>query len=659
MCGILGCYGPPLTDTYKAKFRFALGMLKHRGPDNSQVWHKGKVILGHTRLSIIDLSESANQPLSDVSSRYWIVLNGEIYNYLEIRQELEKSGANFRTRSDTEVVLEAYKFWGSDCLNRFNGMWAFAIYDTFKESLFVSRDRYGVKPLYYSQHADRGVCFASEMKSILALGIDSGPNWEQIGRYLQGWGCDADSDTVFKHIHSIPPGHFMCVSPDGYTITKWWDILEHRVEVPNRFIDRVKYFQELFEDAVRLRLRNDVDTGVCLSGGMDSSAVYGAARKLQRMNVVKNATSGSDKVFRIFSVSYPGTPIDEFPWVKKCLEFWDDREHASIVYPKPEMFPELIDEVIWHQEAPVWSSSVFAFHILYRHIASLGTKVILEGHGADEMLGGYPYMVDAAFNSYVAGGKIKLAWDSANCLADTRDPASHQFGPPAWRVFANSFPPTRRMLALGALMKRPFKQTIKGNQPECPHPDNSGYINPDINRACPTMMALPVDSFGMLDQELYAAFTQRILPIVLRVFDRATMAYGVETRAPFMDYRIVQFIFSLREEDKIARSTKRILRAAAKEWVPTEVIGRKAKLGFAVAEPEWFNSSAVSSYLADIFHSADALNSCLFDGKSLVRDLDACKKKGFSWQDTTRIWEALNIYLWHKRFIETGHSEIS
>ena len=657
MCGILGSYGYPLIDEYIKRFRCALGILKHRGPDNFQVWHSGRVILGHTRLSIIDLSESANQPLSDISSRYWIVLNGEIYNYLEIRQELEKHGATFRTASDTEVVLEAYKLWGSDCLYRFNGMWAFAIYDTLKDQVFLSRDRYGVKPLYYSAQ-DSKLYFASEMKALLALGIKTEPNWEQIGRYLQGWGCDADSDTVFKHIRSLPPGHFMRISPDGYRTVKWWDILENRVQVPVRFEDRIKHFQELFEDSVRLRLRNDVDTGVCLSGGMDSSAVYGAARKLQKMNVAESATSGEDKLFRVFSVSYPGSPVDEYPWVKKCFEFWDDEEQASIVYPKPEAFPELIDEVIWHQEAPVWSSSVFAFHILYRHIASLGTKVILEGHGSDEMMGGYPYMVQAAVQSFAARKNLRLTWNAANCLVDTRNPALQEFGPPAWRIFMNSFSLTRRVLALPAWVKRHLKQAIIGRVAPL-HPEHTAYINPDIANACQPMMAQSVGSFGKLDQELYAAFTQRILPIVLRVFDRATMAYGVESRAPFMDYRVVQFIFSLREEDKVARKTKHILRAAAKDWVPTEVIDRKGKMGFAVAEREWFNSKIVSGYLADIFHSADALNSNLFDGKSLARDLDVCIKRGFSWYDTTRIWEVLNIYLWHKRFVETVHSEVT
>lgn len=652
MCGILGVYGSQLSDEYTEKFRFALGMLKHRGPDNSQVWHSGRVILGHTRLSIIDLSESANQPLHDVSSRYWIVLNGEVYNYLEIRQELKNRGVTFRTESDSEVVLEAYKLWKDDCLYRFNGMWAFAIYDTLKDQLFLSRDRYGIKPLYYSVRGSV-LCFASEMKALLSLGVKPEPNWEQIGRYLQGWGCDADSDTVFKHIHSLAPGHFMCISQHGYRMAKWWDILEHRVQVPKRFEDRVKYFQELFEDAVRLRLRNDVNTGVCLSGGMDSSAVYGAVRKLQKMNIAKSATSGKDKAFRVFSVSYPDSLVDEYHWVEKCLEFWDDKEQASIVYPKPETFPELIDDVIWHQEAPVWSSSVFAFHILYHHIASLGTKVILEGHGSDEMLGGYPYMVQAAVRSFAARRNLKLTWDSANCLVDTKNPALQEFGPPAWRIFMNSFSLTHRMLVLPAWVKRHLKQGIMGKQVASPHPDHTAYINPDITNACPHMMAQPVDSLCILDQELYAAFTQRILPIVLRVFDRATMAYGVESRAPFMDYRIVQFIFSLQEEDKVARETKHILRAAAKDWVPPGVISRKAKMGFAVAEQEWFNSKIISGYLADIFNSTDALNSPLFDGKSLARDLDACIKKGFSWRDTTRIWEVLNIYLWHKRFVES------
>lgn len=659
MCGILGIYGTPITENNTEKFRYALSMLKHRGPDNSQIWHKDKVILGHTRLSIIDLSKSANQPLSDISSRYWIVLNGEIYNYLEIKLELIRHGSNFRTHSDTEVVLEAYKYWGSDCLNHFNGMWAFAIYDSIKGILFLSRDRYGVKPLYYSIQKDNEISFASEMKAILALGINSKPNWEQIGRYLQGWGCDADNDTVFKNIHAIPPGHFMEITPEGYRLTKWWDILKNRVEIPKRFENRVEYFQELFEDAVRLRLRNDVDTGVCLSGGMDSSAVYGAAQKLKRTNNIKSATLGSDKAFRVFSVSYPGSPIDEYPWVEKCLDFWDNKEQTSIIYPKPEMFTEMIDDVIWHQEAPVWSSSVFAFHILYRHIASLGTKVILEGHGSDEMLGGYPYMVEAAIQSFAASRKFKLTWDSSNCLADTRNPSMEEYGPNAWRIFANSFPLTQNMLKLTpSNIKRYLKLVIEGNKLKIPQHSYTGYINPEIRNASLPMMTHQIDSFGKLDLELYAAFTERILPIVLRVFDRATMAYGIETRAPFMDYRVVQYIFSLREEDKVARETKHILRVASKEWAPKEVIGRKAKVGFAVAEQDWFNSKVVSDYLADIFHSSDAMNSSLFDGKTLVNDLDKCIRTGFSWRDTTRFWEVLNIFLWHKRFVETNHSEV-
>jgi asparagine synthase (glutamine-hydrolysing) len=646
MCGILGSYGGAFAEEFIARFNGSLALLKHRGPDGTRVWSREGIIFGHTRLSIVDLSELSSQPMADNSERYWIIFNGEIYNYLELRKELEGYGARFKTQSDTEVILEAFKTWGPGCLERFNGMWAFAIFDTGKDELFLSRDRYGVKPFFYAE-SEGHLHFGSEMKALLALGVDSEPNWAQIGRVAREWGCDADSDTPFKNIKMLAPGHYMVISPEKHHMVTWWDIAERRMEIPKTFEQRVETFRELFEDSVRLRLRNDVDTGVCLSGGMDSSSVYGAARKLQKMDAARSATTGQAKMFRIYSVSYPGNPFDEFPWVEKCLGFWNDYDRVSLVHPKPEMFPELIEDVIWHQEAPTWSPMVFAFHCLYRHIASLGTRVVLEGHGSDELFGGYAELVSAAIQTYAGHNDVRMTWRAAQCYADTLNPLLNQREAQAWKVFLIAFPLSRRLLKFAA---QPLR-ALKRRPPADPRPGIKGYVNPDIVNQCPQLASQPVDSFSILNRELHTCFTQRPLPTVLRIVDRASMAYSLEVRSPFMDYRIVQFAFSLPDEDKIARRTKKILRGAAGEWVPGEVIERKAKMPFSLAEREWFNSPVVGNYLADVFHSSDAISSNLFDGKALVRDLDGFIKHGFGRYDTNRVWMALNLYLWNKALV--------
>jgi len=643
MCGILGSYGGAFREEFVARFYGALSLLKHRGPDGTHVWFGGSVILGNTRLSIVEPSGLSSQPMTDISERYWIVFNGEIYNYLEIRKGLEGSGVHFKTRSDTEVILEAYKAWGIDCLERFNGMWAFAIFDTVKNELFLSRDRYGVKPLYYAE-SEFYFHFGSEMKALLALGVDSEPDWGQIARVAREWGCDADDHTPFRNIKMLPPGHSMVLSPGKRHLVKWWDIVDRRVEIPKTFDERVRFFRDLFEDAVRLRLRNDVGTGVSLSGGIDSSSVYGAARKLQKMDAARSATTAQAKKFDVYSVSYPGNAFDESPWVEKCLGFWHDHENISLVYPTAEMFPDMINEVIWHQEAPVWTPVVFAFHSLYRQVASLGTRVLLEGHGSDELFGGYAESVSAAIQTYAKKNDLRRTWRASQCYTDTLNPVLGQSKPDAWKTFLMAFPFSRRLLKQLATLAGAEKKRAQTD----PTRTYKGYIHPDIINQCPALVSQPLDSFNPLNQELYTTFTQRPLPTVLRIVDRASMTYSLEVRSPFMDFRIVQYAFSLPDEDKVARRTKEIVRHAAGDWVPREVINRKAKMPFALSEREWFNSPVISDYLADTFHSSDAMNSNLVDGKSLVRDLDRFKKQGFGRYDTNRVWMALNLYLWNK-----------
>lgn len=641
MCGILGVVSASGQNNTE-HFQKALMLLKHRGPDAHAVWHENGCSLGHTRLSIIDLSREANQPMIDPSGRYAIVFNGEIYNYLELREELRASGAMFRTHSDTEVILEAYKAWGHDALSRFNGMWALAIYDKQTRSLFLSRDRFGVKPLYYTL-IDGQLCFSSEMKALLALGAASEANWRQISSFLHHWGCDSHEETVFRSIRSLPAGHILERSSGGAVRQAcWWNITDHLVQVPDSYEDRREQVKHLLEDAVRIRLRNDVDTGVCLSGGLDSSTIYGAARKLQKNHNLQFATSGAERTFRSFSVSYPGSPTDEWPWIESCLDFWNDREQAFVVFPKPDAFASMIEDVVWHQEAPVWSASVFALHCLYKEISAMGTKVILEGHGGDELLAGYPYLIEAAVSSYTRSGKWANAWQAAQCLNDTKNPVLEEIRTPVLSILLKSCVHSRTQ-GLQSRLKTMYRK-IKGSHME------ACYVRPDIYRS----FQPPEETYTTgtpLSQCLLTSFRQRILPIILRVIDRATMAYGIESRAPYLDYRLVQYLFSCPDEDKVQRYSKHIMRDAAREWVPENVRLRTEKLGFAIAAKEWFNERGVKDYLADVFHSTDLRSCGLFETASLVKDFDRGYTNGFTIPDTARIWEVLNIYLWHKRFV--------
>lgn len=647
MCGILGAYGSDKGQIDQGKFEHALSLLAHRGPDGSHIWSGGNVLFGHTRLSIVDLSENASQPMLDRSSQFVIIHNGEIYNYQEIRGELEKRGAVFHTRSDTEVILEAYKQWGLECQEHFNGMWAFAIYDLAKDELFLSRDRYGVKPLHYANLPGQLV-FASEIKPLLDLGVDSEPDWSQVNRYLQEWSPGLSGKTPFKNIQELPAGHCMMVTTSGQRLVRWWNIADRLVDVPRRFQQRMEYFRELFEDAVRLRLRNDVDTGVTLSGGMDSGSIYGASRKLTARDQVRTATSGEKKNFRIFTLSYPGSYLDEYQWVDQNLRFWSDQTPPEVIRPSVEVFPDIVDEVIWNHEVPRWPVSVIIYHQLYQRIASTGTRVVLEGHGGDELFSGYRDEIRQAVRTYASRGDLLRAWNASLCLRDMLRPVSEEMSLKAWKIFLQALP-GRNLLAAGA-SRLGFPSRKDGGNPL--FMTRMKYLRPLISEADPLIEPEVVNGFSPYKQSLYLQFTQRYLPTMIQVFERAAMAHAVESRLPFMDHRIVQYAFSLPDQDKVNRRTKVILRRAAAQWLPPAVINRRVKTGYNTPDKEWFESPVIHSYMMDIFNSRAALHSELFDGRQVAGDLDRMRKDGFTRRDATRIWRVFNIYKWNSMLVE-------
>lgn len=421
MCGIAG-----LLQTDTPVDRGTLGRftdaLAHRGPDGRRLVLDGKVGLGHRRLAILDLSRRGRCPMpyeesqpvalgaklrghlaglsddgvEDVALtpfRYWLTYNGEIYNFLELRRELSAMGYRFRSESDSEVVVAAYAQWGEACLTRFNGMWAFALWDRQERTLFLARDRFGIKPLYYT-HSPTRFAFASEIKAFLALeGFQSTLDREVAAGFLQSAYAleGTTSETLMAGVKRLPAGHTLRVSAEGKVqIRRWWETRDHFPSVPVRYEDQVAQFRELFLDATRIRLRSDVPVGTCLSGGVDSSAVASAMAHLHRQKDADLARSPADWQ-RAFIADFPDTMLNERAYAEEVVKHTGAKPHYWR-FDQQESVQHVLDSV-WSMEdvygglaTPVWC--------LYRELRRAGIVVSLDGHGADELLGGYAWYLD-------------------------------------------------------------------------------------------------------------------------------------------------------------------------------------------------------------------------------------------------------------------------
>jgi asparagine synthase (glutamine-hydrolysing) len=420
MCGISGIFNfqGPVDRGELARFTDALA---HRGPDGRGLLFDGWLGLGHRRLAILDLSRRGRGPLpyepsqrvargarlrsawrgltsdeqdaADAPYRYWITFNGEVYNFLELRRELAAMGYAFRTGTDTEVVLAAYVQWGEGCLRRFNGMWAFAIWDRVERKLFLARDRFGIKPLYYS-HDRRRFAFASELKAFLALdGFNSKLHEALVPAMLENPAAieGTTDETLLTGVRRLPAGHVAVVAANGdLWVRRWWDTREHLPAVPARYEDQVAQLRELLLDSVRVRLRSDVPVGTCLSGGVDSSAVACAMAHLHRTQGVDLSRTPSDWR-RAFVADFPGTMLDERRYADAIVQHTGARPHIWTF--DPDDAARHVVHSVWSMEevygglaTPVWC--------LYRELRRAGVTVSLDGHGGDELLGGYAWYLD-------------------------------------------------------------------------------------------------------------------------------------------------------------------------------------------------------------------------------------------------------------------------
>lgn len=622
MCGILGRVTlQPLADGLELILRIQ----SHRGPDGAGTWSSPdhRVRLAHRRLSILDLSERGAQPMADGSGRYVLTYNGEVYNYLELRAELQALGHVFHTGTDTEVILEAFKAWGEGCLQRFNGMFAFALYDSADQRLLCARDRYGEKPFLFAVQPDR-FAFASEYKALLAL-PDIAPDFDEF-RLLRGlhnasMGLDGDRQTVFNGIQQLLPAEAMwvdCRTLDT-RIWRYWDLQPNAELATLSEADAIARFRELLTDAVRIRMRSDVAVGSCLSGGLDSSAIVSLIRKVIH----------PDGDYHTFTGRFPGTAADEWRYAEPVIAA--SRVSSHVVEPTAAGFAAELADFLWYNELPVGSSSQYAQYCVFRLAKEQGITVLLDGQGADELLGGY----EQYFRFYVQalnerGETARLERE----LPQIRERYPLALTPPArgWRD----------RLPFGLRRWLSHRLGIGTNLLYGLNPAVARRVAQENQRG-------RVERFHALGSALYQDSYGMYLTTLLRYGDRNSMAHSREVRLPFCDHRLAELVLSLPPQHLMGEAqTKRLLRESMRGILPEEVRTRWNKQGFRPPQETWFQGPLLAM-AEDLLHSRSFCESDYWDAPWWHRVLERLKKgeTQLGWT----LWQPFIGEAWKREFV--------
>jgi|HubBroStandDraft_6_1064221.scaffolds.fasta_scaffold00055_38 asparagine synthase (glutamine-hydrolysing) len=663
MCGITGHWGYAGRDLGAAEFRAFTDSLAHRGPDGRGLEHfpSDRLWLGHQRLAILDVSERGRQPMSYADGRYWLTFNGEIYNFIELRETLRQLGHGFVSESDSEVVLAAYAEWGPECQLRFNGMWAFAIWDAREKRLFLSRDRFGVKPLHYAD-VDGCFSFASELKAFRQLpwcrgGLDEQVLAETLRNVV---GQECTPHTLLSGVKRLPGGHCMTVGRDGTRIERWWSTLEHLPVPPADLADQAEKFREIFLDACRLRLRSDVAIATSLSGGLDSSAVACAISELGRRGAVDHVPEDWQ---RAFVACFPGTGLDERSYAEQIVAHTGMRAHYSNV--DVNVAVEEIEKVIFDLE-DLWYVPLVGAWSIYREMRRCGMRVSLDGHGADEFLGGYHFFVQAAIEeqfgtAFRPGRYLDLNRVRAGLAGGTRVGGSGELlthgGIASDLQSLARRGVTRGLEQLGILdpirsIRTRGQSWLLGTSPAEPIlPAWTG------SRRILEGDALQHGLEGASAQQkmLFEFFHVNVLPTFLRCIDRASMAHGIEVRMPFMDWRLVTFGFALPDESKIGGGyTKRVLRMAMRELMPDPVRLRTKKVHFSSPISDWARQG-LGSWLLDIAASRAFREASPWNGKAAGIAVEQAVAGEAS---IDPVWPVVNAYVLQQHFKAEAPTEL-
>jgi len=635
MCGIFGWVsgvkrsGAGFRDAVASSFR----LLRHRGPDaHGMMFQRGDgrwcdrehdlqedvpLFLGHVRLSILDLSPLGKQPMATADGRFRLSFNGEVYNYLELRRELEMEGVQFRTHTDTEVVLQAFARWGVGCLLRFTGMFAMAVHDDVEKKLYLIRDFFGIKPLYY--HDEPGqVAFASELPVLLNFpGVGRTASSQRTYDYLLFGDYDSQQDTLIEGVRNLLPAHYMVVDAASGKIEKikryWQPDLSHTSSLS--FDDAADKLRSMFLDNVRLHLRSDVPVGAALSGGVDSSAVTCAIRHLE-----------PDMELPVFTFVAEGSDVNEERWAD--LVSAHTRADSHKVQIDPAEIVHDLDQLIRAQGEPFGSTSIYAQYRVFQLAHEAGIKVTMDGQGADEMFAGYLGFPGERLKTLILQGRMIEAWRFFNATSRWPDRNRKEvFKRMVGQLLPRSFYPLLRPLARGSLTPEWLDQEWLQER----------HVRFDMPRVDEVYSGR-----CYVRRELACQLTQRGLPALLRHGDRNSMHFSIESRVPFLTKELAEFAMSLPEEYLIAAdgTTKALFKKAMRGIVPDAILDRRDKIGFATPELEWL--SALDPWVREVLDGADELPFFHADALRQCWQEILAGRRRFDWQ----VWRWLNLIRW-------------
>jgi asparagine synthase (glutamine-hydrolysing) len=593
MCGIAGMYTFDQEVTPSLLKRMT-DIISHRGPDGEGYWINPEktVGLGHRRLSIIDLSQEASQPMHFSDGRYSITFNGEIYNYIELREQLTKQGITFKSHSDTEVLLALYAIKKEKCLQELDGMFSFAIWDQIEKKLFCARDRFGEKPFFYHFQKGKQFVFGSEMKELWASGISRDRNERMLLNFMlskQVSDSQYPSETFFKSILKLEPAHYLIVDKSMTLIKKrYWDIDPAITDETISDEDAIDKFRDLMLQSISMRLRSDVPVGSSLSGGLDSSTIVCAIQEL-----FKN----TDRVQKTFSARFRNFEKDEGAFMQKII----DATHvdAYFVWPDEEGMADVFKRLCFHQEEPFGGGSVFAQWKVMQLARQNDVTVLLDGQGADEILAGYPFYFPTYLNQLFKAGSAGYE-SELESYRKMHNPAFKGFGKEG--VLASDQKKGRLSEKLKNIA-RPVYQAMFSSQNANVHLRRNDFLNKDFLNQF-SQKDVPDNKFdGNLNEQLYrSAFTDGLQDL-LRYADRNSMAHSREVRLPFLSHHLAEFVFAMPSRMKIRNGwSKYMMRKAFANILPSEIAWRVDKIGYEPPQKKWMENPRLQEMSQDSLH---------------------------------------------------------